>query len=226
VIQIKCRVGFIDEFCKKINPMRYLPISAAINLLKRFPGLICGGLCLVLPNVVPVRAQESSAASEVHYGIKAGLNFAELWGEDAIPESDRKVGYSLGAYASLKVSKALKLQPEMIWSLQGEKSEENGRYKISYINVPLMLKWIEGKFYTELGPQLGLLTVNTSKSVPDNLRLENVERFDFSINAGLGYAFQADWSIGIRYCHGVTRLVADRDLRNSVFYLGIAHRLF
>lgn len=206
--------------------MRYLPIPAPTNPCKRFPGLVGCVLCLALLNAVPLRAQETSAAAEVHYGIKAGVNFAELWGNDALPESDRKVGYSVGAYAAFKVSKVLKLQPEMIWSLQGEQSEENGRYKISYINVPLMLKWREGKFYTELGPQLGFLTVNTSKSVPDNLRLENVETIDFSINAGLGYAFETDWSIGIRYCHGLTRLVADRELRNNVIYLGIAHRLF
>ena len=57
------------------------------------------------------------------YGIKAGINFAELWGKDALPESDRKVGYSIGGYASYKISKGLKLQPEVIWSLQGESSE-------------------------------------------------------------------------------------------------------
>jgi hypothetical protein len=154
------------------------------------------------------------------------VNFAELWGTDALPESDRKVGYSLGAYAAFKVSKVLKLQPEMIWSLQGEQSQENGRYKISYINVPLMLKRTEGKFYTELGPQLGFLTLTTSKSVPDHLQLENVETIDFSVNAGLGYEWTEDWYIGIRYCQGLTPVVADRDLRNNVVYLGIAHRLF
>ncbi|GMQ33374.1 porin family protein [Algoriphagus taiwanensis] len=163
---------------------------------------------------------------KAQYGIKAGINFAELWGKDALPESDRKVGYSLGAYASYKLSKDLKLQPEIIWSLQGEDSKESGRYKISYINIPLMLKWIEGKFYSELGPQLGLLTINTSKSVPEELQLENFETFDFSINLGLGYKVAEDWTLGLRYSQGLSNIAEGRDLKNSVIYVGLAYRIF
>lgn len=164
--------------------------------------------------------------NEAHYGLKAGVNFAELWGKDALPESDRKVGHSFGVYASYKISKEWKIQPEMIWSLQGEKSKESGRYKISYINIPIMFKWKSEKFYTEVGPQLGLLTINTAKSVPDDLRLENFETFDFSVNAGLGYEVFEDWSIGVRYIQGITNMVSGRDLRNSVIYVGISYRIF
>jgi hypothetical protein len=169
------------------------------------------------------RLEKSEATA---YGIKVGLNFAELWGTDALPESDRKTGYSLGVYASYKLSKSLKLQPELIWSLQGENSKENGRYKISYLNIPIMFKWTEGQFYYELGPQLGLLTVSTSKSIPEDLKLDNFETFDFSLNIGLGYKLTEDWAIGLRYGQGISNIVKDRDLKNSVFYLGMAYRLF
>ena len=164
--------------------------------------------------------------NEAHYGLKAGINFAELWGKDALPESDRKVGYSFGIYTSYKIAKEWKIQPEVIWSLQGENSKESGRYKISYINIPIMFKWKSKKFYTEFGPQLGLLTINTAKSVPDDLRIENFETFDFSLNAGLGYEIFEDWSIGARYVQGVTNIVRGRDLRNSVIYVGISYRIF
>jgi hypothetical protein len=164
--------------------------------------------------------------NDEHYGLKAGINFAELWGEDALPESDRKVGYSFGVYASYKISKEWKIQPEMIWSLQGQNSMESGRYKIAYINIPVMFKWKSENFYAEFGPQLGILTINTAKSVPDDLRLENFETFDFSLNAGLGYEIFDDWSIGLRYMQGMTNIVKGRDLRNSVIYLGLAYRIF
>lgn len=184
-------------------------------------------LVLCLTNTAHLFAQEKEIAKQgPEYGIKAGINFAELWGEDALPESDRKEGYSFGAYATYKISKGLKLQPEVIWSLQGESSESSGRYKISYVNIPIMLKWSEGKFYYELGPQLGVLTINTAKSVPDELKLENFETFDFSVNAGLGYKLAEDWAIGIRYCQGLTNIVNNRDLKNSVLYLGLAYRIF
>lgn len=174
-------------------------------------------------------AQENETGKEnkeAHYGLKAGINFAELWGEDALPESDRKVGYSFGVYGSYKISKEWKLQPELIWSLQGENSKKSGRYQISYLNIPVMFKWKSNRFYTEVGPQLGLLTINTAKAVPDNLRLENFETFDFSLNAGVGYEVFDDWSIGLRYVQGVTNIVKGRELRNSVVYFGIAYRIF
>jgi hypothetical protein len=183
-------------------------------------------LVFYFSNTVHLFAQDKKEAdNEAEYGIKAGINFAELWGEDALPESDRKVGYSFGVYASYKISKQLKLQPEVIWSLQGENSEKSGRYKISYVNIPVMLKWNEGNFYYELGPQFGLLTVHTAKSVPDELKLENFETFDFSVNAGLGYKLAEDWAIGLRYCQGLTNIAKGRDLKNSVLYFGLAYRI-
>jgi hypothetical protein len=189
--------------------------------------LLIAVLVLCFANTVHLFAQEKETAKQgEEYGVKAGINFAELWGKDALPESDRKVGYSFGGYASYKISESLKIQPEVIWSLQGQSSEESGRYKISYVNIPVMLKWSEGKFYYELGPQLGGLTINTAKSVPDELKLENFETFDFSLNAGLGYKLAEEWAIGIRYCQGLTNIVSARDLKNSVLYLGLAYRIF
>ncbi|GMQ25058.1 hypothetical protein Aoki45_17400 [Algoriphagus sp. oki45] len=169
---------------------------------------------------------ENSLKGQSAYGVKAGVNFAELWGRDALPESDRKVGYSIGAFGTFKLSKTLKIQPEAIWSLQGESSKENGRYKITYLNFPLMLKWTQDRWYSEVGPQLGLQTINTTKSVPDNLRLEDFETFDFSINVGVGYPWDEDWSVGLRYSQGLTNLVRGRELKNSVVYLGLAYRIF
>jgi hypothetical protein len=183
---------------------------------------------LFLVNTKYLFAQDATMKdkNEAQYGLKAGINFSELWGGDALPESDRKVGYSFGIYASYKIAKEWKIQPEVIWSLQGENSKESGRYKISYINIPIMFKWKSKKFYTEFGPQLGLLTINTAKSVPDDLRIENFETFELSLNAGLGYEIFEDWSIGVRYVQGVTNIARGRDLRNSVIYVGISYRIF
>ena len=164
--------------------------------------------------------------NEDHYGIKAEINFAELWGADALPDSDRKVGYSLGLYALYQISKEWKFQPEVLWSLQGENSKESGRYKISYINIPMMFKWESHHFYTEVGPQLGLLTINTATSVPDNLRLKNFETFDVSLIAGVGYEILDDWRVGLRYIQGITNIVGGRNLWNSVIYVGLACRIF
>ena len=168
-------------------------------------------------------AQDSD---KTQYGIKAGINFAELIGDDAIPESDRKEGYSIGGYMNFKLSKSLKLQPEVIWSLQGEDSKSNGRFKLSYINIPVMLKWVEGNFYSELGPQLGIITISSTESVPESLALDNFETFELAVNAGIGYEVFEDWTIGLRYSQAVTNLIEGLDIKGSVFYVGIAYRIF
>lgn len=80
-------------------------------------------LVLCLAQFSDLLGQESVGNSD-QYGVKAGINFAELFGDDAIPESDRKVGYSFGIYGTFKISKAFKVQPEVIWSLQGQKIGE------------------------------------------------------------------------------------------------------
>ena len=170
-----------------------------------------------------LEAQEAKSAFV--YGIKAGVNFAELYGQDALPESDRKVGYSLGGFTTYSASTSWKLQMEMIWSLQGEKSATKGRYSIAYLNIPLLVKWIEGHWYSEAGVQLGLLTLNSSQSVPEEIRLKEFETFDFSLCAGIGYRLDDDWSVGVRYTQGLTDIVPNKDLKNSVIYLGIAYTI-
>ncbi|KEO75460.1 hypothetical protein EL17_00995 [Anditalea andensis] len=159
------------------------------------------------------------------FGIKAGVNYATLFGKDAFPESDRKVGYSFGVYTNYKLSHNFKIQPEIIWSLQGEETENKTRYNISYINIPIMLKWLKDRYYFELGPQLGVLTIHSNSSVPHDIRLDNFDTFDLLINVGLGYEVAEDWNIGIRYSHGLTNLVNGLDLKNSVFYIGFSYRI-
>lgn len=198
-------------------------------MVKRIPFPFGIGLLAMLfsfPFYLHSQEQSASSKENTRYGVKAGVNFAELFGADAIPESDRKVGYSFGVYATYKLSKEVKIQPEIIWSLQGEKSKVKGRYDISYLNIPVMVKWTHGPFYTEVGPQLGLQTISTSTAVPDSIRLKNFETFDVSFNLGAGVTFWEDWMLGIRYSQGLTNLVQGRDLKNSVIYIGIAYRVF
>jgi hypothetical protein len=164
--------------------------------------------------------------AETTWGLKAGINFAELFGDDALPESDRKVGYSIGGFMNLPLSDELSFQPEAIWSLQGEKSQKKGRYDISYVNVPLMFKWKSGRFYTEAGPQIGFLTINTSKDVPDDIRVTDFESFDLAANVGVGYAIASDFALGIRYTQGLVNIVQGQDLKNSVIYVGLTWKLF
>jgi hypothetical protein len=203
-------------------PFFFLPLGLRIPFLM----LVCCGQLSAQSPILPEANSLASAAEDEQYGLKVGANFAELWGADALPESDRKLGYSFGLYAAFKLRPGLKLQTELIWSLQGEKSPSSGRYKISYLNVPVLLKWESGRWHTALGPQLGFLTISMTQTVPAELRLAEFERIDLSAQAEIGYRLAADWSLSLRYGQGFTNLVAGKDLKNSVLYVGVAHRIF
>lgn len=192
----------------------------------RLPAIFLLALLPFLAAQVQAQSTPQAPADKEQYGLKAGANFAELWGADALPESDRKLGYSFGVYAAFKLKEGLKLQTEMIWSLQGEQSPSTGRYKISYLNVPVMLKWETGRFYTALGPQIGFLTISTANTVPAEIRLKDFETLDFTVNAEVGYQLTPDWALALRYGQGFTNLVEGKDLKNSMLYLGVSHRIF
>lgn len=89
-----------------------------------------------------------------------------------------------------------------------------------------MLKWVEGDFYSELGPQLGIITISSMESVPESLALDNFETFELAINAGIGYEVFEDWTISLRYSQAVTNIIQGLDIKGSVFYVGIAYRIF
>jgi hypothetical protein len=163
---------------------------------------------------------------DLRVGVKGGINFSRLSGADALPGFKRKLGYSAGVFLSYTLPKNLSAQMEFIWSLQGDDSGDKGRYDISYLNVPMMLKWGVRGFYVEAGPQVGFLTINSSSSVPDDLRFDDFESVDFSMSAGLGFELFQVWGIGMRYSHSLINVVEGMSLRNSVIYLGISYKVF
>jgi hypothetical protein len=176
--------------------------------------------------MIPIEVFSQIDSIEIEWGLKGGINFSTLVGEEALPQSKPKIGYSLGFYAATKISGSYYFQPEFIWSLQGQDSEESGKYDISYLNVPLMFKWKYRFIYIELGPQLGFITINSSEDVPPDLRLDDFNTFELAINSGIGFQLGKDWSAGVRYSRALTNLVPGIDARGSVWYIGIGYRVF
>ena len=98
-------------------------------------------------------------SSRLDIGIKVGVNFAEFWGKDALPEKRYKIGYSAGFYLGIPIKKGFSFATEFIWSLQGDDTKKSGTYFLSYFNVPATFKWKKKKWFLEFGPQLGFLVL-------------------------------------------------------------------
>ena len=103
----------------------------------------------------------SFAQSPVKFGIKAGLNVANLNVED-FDEADSRLGLHAGLLAHIHLAPQWALQPEVLYSAEGAKfdlgNNEEATIKNDYVNIPLMLQYMfDNGFRIEAGPQLGLL---------------------------------------------------------------------
>ena len=195
--------------------------------------------------VLPVAALLTLAfAPKAHaqFGVKGGLNFAELQGRDG-EDASYKTFYHVGILYQANILGPLSIQPELQYSVQG--SDLKGAFtdyktKLHYFTVPVLAKVTLGPIFVEAGPQFGYLVSandegkvqisNTNGSASygqvNQSSTGNYKRGDFSLAAGAGLKFSA-LSIGARYVAGLNDIndvknlsgVNDPKLQNRVFQI-------
>lgn len=162
--------------------------------------------------VLTVLGFTNANAQKINFGIKGGLNFANINGDNT-SKFETVAAFNFGLMSEIPISQKFSFQPEIMFSGQGYSFEgSNGNIvALNYLNVPLM-----GKYYVvkglslEAGPQLGFLlsAKNESTNVKDSFKT-----FDFGVNFGLGYKLNSGLNFGARYNLGLTNI---NDLDNSV----------
>ena len=202
----------------------------------------------VLLTVAAVMAFGLMNAQEVKYGAKAGLNMSNFGGD--AENTDMKIGFQIGGFAEIKISDKFAVQPELLFSTQGAKSEysesepgysysEESTVKLNYLNIPIMAKYYATeKFYVEAGPQIGFLmsakedfdysetfmgttdSGSTSEDIKDGLNST-----DFGLGLGLGYNFTENVGAGLRYTAGLSDIYKDSDgkVNNSNIAISVAY---
>lgn len=133
---------------------------------------------LIFIAAISVMAVSATQAQEVRLGAKAGVNFANIGGDNT-NGLDGLTGFHLGALVEIPVTERFAVQPEILYSAQGAKREitesfasvsfkATGKTKLDYINVPIMAKFylIDG-LAIEAGPQVGFLVKANTESKLD-----------------------------------------------------------
>lgn len=95
---------------------------------------------LVALSAFAVKAQDE----KFRFGEKIGVNLADLSGD--LTESKAKTGFHVGLVFEYQFTENLSLQPEVIFSTQGNKEDYidfdgvhyNGKTKLSYFNIPVL----------------------------------------------------------------------------------------
>ena len=186
-------------------------------------------------------------AQEVKFGVKGGLNLANFEGDTDGLDMKSRTGFHVGGFVAVKLSDKFTLQPEVLYSVQGAKADNfeydlNGTvyiadldYNLSYVNVPLMLKYYAAeKFNIEVGPQVGFLTAAKVKATVNGISAEEdakeqFESLDFGVNVGAGYDFTENLSAGLRYNLGLSNIAKtepgdDSKIRNAVFSVSLGYK--
>ena len=109
-----------------------------------------------------------SNAQKFNLGGKAGATLTKISGQSFKEGYD--LGYHLGAFAEIDVTKKWGIQPEVLWNQVNTKHAENfsavynnfqdstGNIQLKYLSIPLLLRYNVNNLLTlNLGPQFGIL---------------------------------------------------------------------
>jgi len=188
----------------------------------------------------------SIQAQNVHFGVKGGVNFATLSGD--IEDVNSRTSFHLGAVAEISISEKFSVQPELLYSSQGAKSEyietfegetfsAKEEIKVDYISIPIMAKYYVGNgFSIEAGPQVSFLTSSKfeydysfggiSESGSEDYK-DFTKGIDFGLGFGAGYKMDSGLNFSARYNLGLSNInddpEDDSNIKNNVFQLSVGY---
>ncbi len=147
-------------------------------------------------------------AQEYHWGIKGGLNVADIGAKDLGYVT--RLGYHFGGFTEAIITPFFSLQPELIYSLQGAAADNSREvyFNYHYLNIPLLAKvYFYQDACIDLGVQYGFLMSAYQKSQLDNFSdkiTDQVNRNDFSLILGVAYKIADHYNFCIRYNIGIS----------------------
>jgi len=134
-----------------------------------------------------VTMAQEDMRDKVVFGLKAGLNYSNVWDErNEDFQADGKAGFAGGAFIAIPLGTLLGLQPEVMISQKGfQGSGSFLTYPYSYsttttfLDVPLLFAFKPSPHITFLGgPQFSFLLSETNRFTSENITNEQYEEFE------------------------------------------------
>lgn len=164
----------------------------------------------------------NATAGVLGFGIKGGINIANIYGDDSDGESEWKNGFAGGVFFDWGITSLFAIQPEILYVQDGAKEnflDVDWNLKFNYIQVPVLAKVdlpVGGSLIPVLyaGPYVSLL-LDSKLTVEDEGNSVTVGLKDYtrSYDAGLVFGAALDFSAGPgkmtiegRYTLGMTEI--------------------
>ncbi|TRW24775.1 PorT family protein [Flavobacterium zepuense] len=196
---------------------------------------------LMLGAVAVSNAQEDASNSDSmspSFGVKGGVNFATVTGDD-FDSPDSRTSFHVGVFGEFPIAEIFSIQVEALYSGQGFDANFDGpdgdkaEVQLDYINVPVLAKfYIVKGLSIEAGPQFSFLVNDEFDFNPnsDNGDIDladngvDTQTFEFGVAGGLTFQTEMGLFATARYNQGITDVVKDVNVKNSVFQLGIGFK--
>ena len=188
--------------------------------------------------------------AQAQFGVKGGLNVAELTGRSG-ESASYKAFYHVGAFYQANILGPLSIQPEVQYSVVGgtlKSALTNYDTELRYVTVPILAKLTLGPVFVEAGPQYGvLLRANQSGRMQVGFAADgqpahgnaartatsSFKRNDFSVVGGVGLKLASGFSLGGRLVAGLNDIndvdnlsgINDPRLHNRVFQVYASFQL-
>ena len=195
-------------------------------------------------------AQKSSG---IRYGIKAGINFANIsLSGSAVEDEDKDhlkswTSFQIGGLVDIPVGTSFSIQPGLTLTGKGNKTEyeDSGdefklRANILYLEIPVNAVIKFGGLYLGAGPYASLALSGKNKGemtiagvtekVDDDIEFGNsddeLRRTDFGVNVLGGYQLSNGLNFGANYGLGLNNLTDDDEYKakNRVFSVTVGFR--
>lgn len=194
---------------------------------------------IVFASVSTASAQneaDNSTDRTVSFGVKGGVNFASVTGDD-FDSPDSRTSFHVGVLAEFPLDPMFSIQAEVLYSGQGFEYDipafvgenQHVEYQLDYINIPVLAKIYATRGLSfEVGPQFSFkvneeIDTNPNGDDGDNV-INEAESFDFGIAGGVSFTTEMGLFATGRYTYGLTDIVKDVNARNSVFQIGIGYK--
>jgi hypothetical protein len=202
-----------------------------------------------------------ATAQEARFGLKAGVGLSNVRGTDAGDGYKNLFGVNAGLMADFGFSERFSFHPELLYSQRGTKVDntttynnsagtltltENGKGRLHYLDLPLLLRLKASGFFLEAGPQLGYLLAQKSELTTTGITTYNggttptiitrtdtddstdgMRRLDVGYLIGIGYQLPQGFEVGVRFNNGFSNSNFDRSssdkVHNSVFQFQVGY---
>ena len=177
---------------------------------------------------------DNTSDKTVSFGVKGGVNFATVTGED-IDSPDARTSFHVGGLVEVPVSDMFSVQAEAMYSGKGFDFDYEGsdgdkaELQLDYIDVPILAKiYLTEGFSVEAGPQFSFLVNEELDYNPNSdsgdIVLDEAQSIDVGLAGGL--TFQTEMGIFAtgRYTYGLSDVYKDADIHNSTFQIGIGYK--